>query len=65
MGGRETMERIRKLDASVPAIVSSGYSNDPVVADFARFGFQAVVPKPYEVSQLMETVRRLLAQRVG
>lgn len=65
MGGRETMERIRKLDSKVPAIVSSGYSNDPVLADFARFGFQAVVPKPYEISQLMETVKRLLARRVG
>jgi hypothetical protein len=43
--------------------VSSGYSNDPVLADFARYGFQAIVPKPYEVSLLMETVKRLLAPR--
>ena len=63
MGGREAMEQIRKLDPRVPAIVSSGYSNDPVLADFARYGFQAMVPKPYEVSLLMETVKRLLAQR--
>jgi signal transduction histidine kinase/CheY-like chemotaxis protein len=63
MGGREAMERIRELDPQVPAIVSSGYSNDPVLADFGRYGFQAVVPKPYEVSQLGETVKRLLAQR--
>jgi signal transduction histidine kinase/CheY-like chemotaxis protein len=63
MGGREAMERIRELDPQVPAIVSSGYSNDPVLAEFARYGFQAVVPKPYEVSQLAETVKRLLAQR--
>ncbi len=63
MGGREAMEHIRQLDPRVPAIVSSGYSNDPVLADFARYGFQAIVPKPYEVSQLMDTVKRLLAQR--
>jgi signal transduction histidine kinase len=63
MGGREAMEHIRKLDSQVPAIVSSGYSNDPVLADFARYGFQAIVPKPYEVSLLMETVKRLLAPR--
>jgi CheY-like chemotaxis protein len=63
MGGRETIKQIRKIDANVPAIVSSGYSNDPVMADFTRYGFQAVVPKPYEVSLLMETVRRLLARR--
>jgi len=63
MGGREAMEQIRAIDAQVPAIVSSGYSNDPVLAEFSRFGFQAVVPKPYEISQLLETVRRLMAQR--
>jgi signal transduction histidine kinase/CheY-like chemotaxis protein len=63
IGGREVIERIRKLDPNVPAIVSSGYSNDPVLADFASYGFQAVVPKPYEVNQLAETVKRLLAQR--
>jgi len=59
MGGREAMEHIRKLDPQVPAIVSSGYSNDPVLADFARYGFQAIVPKPYEVSLLMETVKAI------
>ena len=63
MGGREAMEHIRKLDPGVPAIVSSGYSNDPVLAEFARFGFQAIVPKPYEVNELMETVKRLLVRR--
>lgn len=63
MGGREAMEQIRRLDPNVPAIVSSGYSNDPVLANFASYGFQAIVPKPYEIDELMETVRRLLNQR--
>ena len=63
MGGRQVMEQLRSLDPQVSAIVSSGYSGDPVLADFASYGFQAMVPKPYEVSQLTETVRRLLAKR--
>ena len=63
MGGREAIEKIRAIDPRVPAIVSSGYSNDPVLADFSRHGFQAMVPKPYEVTQLGNTVKRLLAQR--
>jgi signal transduction histidine kinase/CheY-like chemotaxis protein len=62
MGGREVMDRLRKLDPLVPAIVSSGYSHDPVLADFTAYGFQAMVPKPYEVGLFNETVRRLLAQ---
>jgi CheY-like chemotaxis protein len=61
MGGREAIECIRALDAAVPAIVSSGYSNDPVLADFRRHGFQAMVPKPYDVNQLGQTIRQLLA----
>ena len=63
MGGRETMEAIRKLDPQVPAIVSSGYSNDPVMANFASHGFQAIVTKPYAVNLLTETIRRLLEPR--
>jgi signal transduction histidine kinase/CheY-like chemotaxis protein/uncharacterized protein YdeI (BOF family) len=63
MGGRETIEALRKLDSQVPAIVSSGYSNDPVLANFGDYGFQAIVPKPYAVNQLTETIRQLLSQR--
>ncbi|MEW6325844.1 MAG: PAS domain-containing protein, partial [Nitrospirota bacterium] len=39
MGGKEAVARLREIDPAVPAIVSSGYSNDPVLADFTRFGF--------------------------
>ena len=63
MGGRETMEIIRRIDARVPAIVSSGYSSDAVLADFRSFGFQAMVAKPYEIDQLTGTVKQVLAQR--
>jgi len=62
MGGRETIAEIRKLDARVPAIVSSGYSNDPVLANFVSYGFQGMVPKPYEVPQLLAVIDRLLGR---
>lgn len=60
MGGREVIDLIRKLDQKVPAIVSSGYSDDPVMANFRHYGFQAVVGKPYDVTQLAEVVNQLL-----
>jgi signal transduction histidine kinase/CheY-like chemotaxis protein len=63
MGGKETIAVIRKFDAEVPAIVSSGYSNDPVMADFRSHGFQAMAPKPYDITVLAETVKNLLARR--
>jgi nitrogen-specific signal transduction histidine kinase/CheY-like chemotaxis protein len=63
MGGREAMELIRKLDPDVPAIVSSGYSSDPVLGNFEEYGFQAIVPKPYELSQLSRVIHRVLTRR--
>jgi DNA-binding NtrC family response regulator len=63
LGGKATIEQIRKMDPVVPAIVSSGYSNDPVLSDFKKFGFQAMVSKPYEVTQMAKTIRELLALR--
>ena len=60
MGGKETIEIIRKLDPRVPAIVSSGYANTSVLSDFSTYGFQACVPKPYEIGELAKTVKRLL-----
>lgn len=63
IGGRETMEAIRLLDPIVPSIVSSGYSSDPVMADFKRYGFTAMVPKPYEVEELNAAVSELLLHK--
>ena len=39
MGGKETIRRLREIDPGVRAIVSSGYSNDAVIADFRAHGF--------------------------
>lgn len=63
MGGREAIERIRSDDRSVPAIVSSGYSSDPVMADYQKYGFDGCVPKPYELDQLIDAIRRLTERR--
>jgi two-component system cell cycle sensor histidine kinase/response regulator CckA len=52
MGGREAMERLRAIDPAVKAIVSSGYSNDPVLADPEAYGFCGMVTKPFTVEQL-------------
>ena len=42
MGGIEAIKRLQELDPQVKAIVSSGYSNDPVMSDYKRYGFKAV-----------------------
>jgi hypothetical protein len=45
-------------------MVSSGYSDDPVMAQPAAYGFAAVLPKPYEPMELIRLVKSLLASRV-
>jgi PAS domain S-box-containing protein len=60
MGGREAMEHLRHLDPAVRAIVSSGYSRDPVMASHQAHGFKAVLPKPYGLAQLRKTLNEVL-----
>lgn len=64
MGGLRTMEKLKQLDPTVLAMVSSGYSDDPVMAQPAAYGFAAVLPKPYEPIELIRLVKSLLASRV-
>lgn len=58
MGGKEAIGYIREIDPCVWAIVSSGYSNDPVMAEFTHYGFNAVVSKPYKVGELGRALQR-------
>ncbi|MFZ5476167.1 MAG: hybrid sensor histidine kinase/response regulator [Myxococcota bacterium] len=60
MGGREALERIRKVDPEVRAVVSSGYSNDPVLADPRSHGFHGVLPKPWKVEELAAVLAAVL-----
>lgn len=64
MGGLRTMEKLRALDPNVLAIVSSGYSDDPVMAQPAAYGFTAVLPKPYEPIELIRLVKSVLVSRM-
>ncbi|MGV3664381.1 MAG: response regulator [Prosthecobacter sp.] len=63
MGGVRAIEKLRAIDPEVFAIVSSGYSDDPVMAKPAAYGFAAVLPKPYEPADMLRLVRNILATR--
>jgi len=60
MGGKQTIEKMIQLDPNVTSIVSSGYSNDPIMSDCTSYGFKAVLPKPYDGRQMCELVDGLL-----
>ncbi len=59
-GGRETVDELRKICPGLKAIVSSGYSTDPVMAEPVRHGFDAAVAKPYRLEELGKTLYALL-----
>lgn len=60
MGGRETLRILKEVDPQVRAVVSSGYSNDPVLADPHAYGFRAVVSKPFQLQEIGEALQRIL-----
>ena len=60
MGGKEAIKRLLEIDPEVKAIVSSGYSNDPIMADFKKYGFCGVVAKPYTLEELGEALSVLI-----
>jgi CheY-like chemotaxis protein len=65
MGGLDTITELRKIDPAVRAIVSSGYSDDPILSRYREHGFAAVVPKPYEVKRLAAAIAAALDGRHG
>jgi PAS domain S-box-containing protein len=60
MGGKEAIAELLRLDPRVRAIVSSGYSNDPVLAEYRKYGFLARVEKPYRLQELASVLNEML-----
>jgi PAS domain S-box-containing protein len=63
IGGVETLRRIREIDPQAIVIVSSGYSNDPAMAKFKKFGFSDSLKKPYRAFEVSQAVKRVLKTR--
>jgi two-component system cell cycle sensor histidine kinase/response regulator CckA len=60
MGGKEAIKKMLETDPGVKAIVSSGYSNDPVMTDFKTYGFSGVITKPYKIEELRKALHRVI-----
>jgi CheY-like chemotaxis protein len=59
MGGKEAASLILEIDPDAVLIVSSGYSNDPVIADYRHYGFSGAISKPFDAGTLAEEIERL------
>ncbi|MBA7540901.1 Sensor kinase CckA [subsurface metagenome] len=60
MGGKETIKELLKIDPEIKAIVSSGYSNDPIMSDFKKYGFKAVITKPYDIEEISRVIHKVI-----
>ena len=59
MGGKEAVKKLLEIDPNIKTIVSSGYSNDPIMSEFKQYGFKGVIAKPYLIEELSEIVSRV------
>ena len=60
MGGKEVIKEILALDSEAKGIVSSGYTDDRIMANYTEYGFKDIVSKPYAIGQLQEVLSRVL-----
>ena len=63
LGGKETIARLHEFDPFIKAIVSSGYSTDPIVANFRQYGFSGILTKPYTAKEMSEIIKKVLSAK--
>ncbi len=56
MGGKDVMRKILEINPDAVGIVSSGYSDDPVISEFKKYGFKAILRKPYLITDLKNAI---------
>ena len=61
LGGQETIQRLLEIDPKVKAVVSSGYSTDPVIAKHKEYGFTGAITKPYRIKELSIMLHKVMA----
>lgn len=60
-GGKETIEEMLVFDPHVRAIVFSGYSTDPIVANYNEYGFKGRLTKPFKKVDLQKELTRVIS----
>jgi PAS domain S-box-containing protein len=60
MGGEETIKKLFEINSEVKVIVSSGYSDSPIMSNFREYGFSGVISKPYKIYELSEILNRII-----
>jgi PAS domain S-box-containing protein len=64
MGGKEAVGKLLEIDPEARVIVSSGYSTDPVMANYKKYGFCSVITKPYQIEALSELLHDVIYNHI-
>jgi PAS domain S-box-containing protein len=59
IGGKEVLSKLKEIDPKVKAIVSSGYSHDPIIANYQKHGFVSALVKPYRAEDMANTINKI------
>jgi len=62
IGGQETMKRLLEIDPDVKGIIITGYSDDPVVANFRAYGFSGFITKPATRDELSKVINEVISK---
>ncbi len=62
MEGKEAIKKLIEIDPKIKAIVSSGYSNSPVMTGYKEYGFIDVIAKPYNINELSKKLNEVLTK---
>ena len=60
MDGKKALESLRAIDPGVKVIMSSGFSEDDLVAKFQDWNLAGILPKPYVIDALSARLRAAL-----
>ena len=63
MGGKEAVGKILEIDQDAKVVVSSGYSQDPVMADYESYGFIDILAKPYTLEEISKKISQILGRK--
>ncbi|MEE4314138.1 MAG: response regulator [Desulfofustis sp.] len=58
MGGVQAVRELLQIEPTANVIVTSGSGSDPILADYAHYGFCGALNKPFRISELQNLIER-------
>jgi len=56
MGGAVAVHKLLEIDKNAKVLVSSGYSDDPIIQNYQQEGFANIIAKPYQLFDLSSVI---------